>query len=192
MRESRIPFRGTMTFPIADKVTFEPNHLFRSHPTLFEKFRDGDLWSLIIKNNESEATLKDVEFVSADKVLQHIDHMKSLQELHFISTTFTPKGWHLVNNFPNLNSLTLSHVQLDISEMVKFKGLKNLVHFKLIVTDKVTPVLEQLRGSKKLYNLCLAKCNVGDWDELSLSYTNWTAQDRKKLFDTYPNIKIPR
>ncbi len=29
-------------------------------------------------------------------------------------------------------------------------------------------------------------------EELSLSYTNWTAQDRKKLFETYPNIKISR
>ncbi len=162
--DGRVPFRGTMTFPITQRVSFEPNHLFRSHPALFEKFRDGDLWSLIIKNSESEAALKEVEFVNADRLLQHITHLKSLQELHLISASASPEGWKMVNNLTNLNSLTLSHVQIEIPEIVKFKGFKNLVHFKLIVTEKVTPVLEQMRGSKKIYNLCLAKCNVGDWD----------------------------
>ena len=161
---SRKPVRGTATYSLSDPVNFEPNYRFRKHPKLFEKLRDDDITSLILKNYASDVTVNAKFVATTDSTLQHIGHMKKLRELHMISTDPSPKGWELVNSLPDLNSLTLSHVQLSVAEVLKFKRLRNLVHFKIITNEKITPVLRALSGSKNLRNLCVVKCDVDDAD----------------------------
>ncbi|MBA3993521.1 MAG: hypothetical protein C0469_08340 [Cyanobacteria bacterium DS2.3.42] len=160
---------GTVTFPLSSTLSFIPTDLFRKHPLLFKKFRDDEIRSLTIKNKHDDMDFTSIEFSNTSKVLENITHFRYLQELNMISTDPTPEAWALVNSFPQLSRLSLSHVMLDCKEIAKFKRFKQLTYFKLIVPQKITAVVKQFQGSKKINNLCLVKCMLEDEDVRILS-----------------------
>lgn len=161
--------RGTIVFSISRPIAYTPNDIFKSHPTLFKKFRPEEIEVLSLKNLVSDIDPETIEFSNTDMVLENIKHLRNLRELHMMSTEVSSKAWLLVNSFPKLRVLSLSHVKIAPSDIAKFKGFKQLEYFKLVVDTKVTPVLEQIRGSKKLTNLCLSRCDINDKDVELLS-----------------------
>lgn len=160
---------GTVKFALSSKLAFSPTNLFRKHPLLFKKFRDDEIQSLTLKNKNDDMDFTAIEFSSTNKVLENITHFRNLDELIMVSTDPTPEAWALVNNFPKLTKLSLSHVMLDCKEIAKFKRFKQLTYFKLIIPQKITAVLEQFRGSTNITNMCLVKCKVEDQDVRILS-----------------------
>lgn len=161
--------RGTIEFSISRAIAYTPSYIFKSHPKLFKKFRPEEIEVLSLKNQVTDLNPETIEFSNTDKVLENITHLRNLRELHMMSTEVSSKAWLLVNNFHKLRVLSLSHVKIKSSDIAKFKGFKQLEYFKLVVDTNVTPVLEQIRGSRKLTNLCLSRCDITDKDVEILS-----------------------
>ena len=156
--------RGNMEFPLNKPLAFTPTDMFRKHPLLFRKFRSDEIQSLALKNRRVDMDYEKFEFSDANQVLKNITHFRRLKSLFFVSTDLTPQAWSLVSNFTELRTLSLSHVKLSTSEIAKFKRFKQLVYLKLVVPERITGVLEQLRDSNKLDNLCISNCPLSESD----------------------------
>lgn len=161
--------KGSIEFPISAHLAFTPNEIFKSHPKLFKKFRDDEIEWLSIKNQFSDLNIETIEYSNTDNVLSQAMHLRTLKELHMASTEISPKGWHCVDSFSNLKVLSLSHIKLSAAEIAKFKGFKKLEYFKLVTDESVTPVIDRLRGSKEIRNLCLSRCAITDKDAEAFS-----------------------
>ncbi len=195
--------KGSIEFPISAHLAFTPNGIFKSHPKLFKKFREDEIEWLSLKNQYSDINIDTIDYSSTDNLLSQATHLRTLKELHMNATEVSPKGWQCVNTFANLKVLSLSHIKLSAAEIAKFKGFKKLEYFKLVTDESVTPVIERLKGSKEIRNLCLSRCAITDKDaeafatmpmltELELRGTKITDETIKKLPNTLRLLDISK
>ncbi len=87
----------------------------------------------------------------------------------------------------------------DIRQISSCRSLRNLdLCTNKTITDECIPLMPEGVEVLHLNDCPITPRSIGMFkrfkklQELSLSYTNWTAEDRQRLFDTYPNVSIPR
>ncbi|MBA3995154.1 MAG: hypothetical protein C0469_16670, partial [Cyanobacteria bacterium DS2.3.42] len=154
------PAKGLMRFRNFTGLVFAPSEQFQKHPKLFQKFRSDDIASLDFQSRAHFMNLGDKDMTAANSALYAISHLKTLHTVDLGDTVLKPEALLQLNDLPNLRKLLLTRINLSGPDINKLNFLERLTLLKLVRVKNVKPVVERLRRSKHLVNLCLSGCDI--------------------------------
>ncbi len=158
------PAQGLMRFRNFSGLIFAPSEQFQKHPKLFQRFRSDDIASLDFQSRAHFMNLGGKDMTAANTALYAIKHLKAVHTVDLGDTVLTTEGLLQLNDMPNIRKLLLTRINLSGPDIVKLNFLERLTFIKLARVKNVSPVVERLRKSKNLINLCLSGCDVEPTD----------------------------
>ena len=154
------PAQGLMRFRNFTGLVFAPSEQFQKHPRLFQKFRSDDIASLDFQSRAHFMNLSEKDVTAANTALYAISHLKTVHTVDLGDTVLTTDGLLQLNGLPNLRKLLLTRINLSGTDIVKLNFLERLTLLKLVRVKNVKSVVDRLRRSKHLVNLCLSGCDI--------------------------------
>jgi len=161
-----IEAKGSVTVPVAARITFEAGNVCGNHPKIFRKFNRDDLQAIVLPSTTSDT----------DDELYFLNHMTQICILNVGGTDITATGLKTIGEMPVLSCLYLPKTNnLTGLDLASLKNLKRLAQINFSGGKDVTSLLKALSGSQAI-------------GSLTLDQTKLTAEDIK-IMTTMPNLE---
>jgi hypothetical protein len=169
------PAQGDVTIPLHSKIEFVPDYPMLSAPSYWGCLHPTDLWGLYLTNVPvAEAANNETDF--ADAELAAAWQQRNLGMLELKAMALHERAFKLIDNMPNLKTLTLQQVeivsesdamqadQLNGKQIAALSKLRQLDTLRLCaIHGSLAPVLQQLRNGH-LRRLAIWDCDVTEDD----------------------------
>jgi len=148
------PASGTVYVPAGNQVHFYVGDPFYYHPEYFDGFRAGDLEALTLKAG----------FKWRPEHYQKIGRLTGLKGFDCGRTHVDAACVNEIKSLTNLTELRLSQGDLSGTDLNKLPYLENVDAFDGGEIADINAVFDRFISSKKMQNLSLKDCGLGDKD----------------------------
>jgi len=145
------------------------------NPAILNRFREDEIGTLNISQEKFGSVAVAAVGTTQDKILQYVDHLKSLQELNVSKANVGNASVEFIGRIERLSILCVSSTQIDGNELARLPQLKNLTKLDVSHTENVGTMLRALTRSTNLHDLDLG------WDDIQ-------EQDVETI-STLPNLR---
>jgi serine/threonine protein kinase len=137
---------GEIKVPVDGLIAFQAGNKCGDMPKIFRKFLPGDFVSIALPGGATDTTDQ----------LHYLDHLTNLQALNLDGTDVTPAALKIIEAMPHLTGLSLAHTRnLTGADLAQLKTLPQMERIIFRGGKDVSPLLQALKGSMKIRQLCL-------------------------------------
>lgn len=152
----KTPAQGSVVFPAAHRLKFEPNFNMIEKPKYFKRFRPDDFQELSFKYLLPKGT-QGAKFAGVDDVtdedLLYMSDLTGIEELNLESTSVTDSGLTGLKGLSNLRSIDLSWSKCTAEGIKSLPQLLSLQEIEANGVAGIEKLPRYLEGSKHLEKL---------------------------------------
>ncbi len=152
-RQSEPPVRacGLLKYPMTTHITYTPSDIVGKYPDCLKRFQPGDIHSLRFYPQACN-----------DQILRATTNIGGVKRLSLAGCNeLTDASYETLKSFSDLTWFDASDTNLGGPQLAQAGIWSKIEVMTLSSANSVTPLLEQLKGSKQLQRLGLSKSNLG-------------------------------